>query len=62
LFRADVIDELHLTLCPKIFGGRTAPTIAGGQGAMSLANATLMKLKSLRRIGDELFVVYQRAQ
>lgn len=62
LFRADVVDELNLTLCPKIFGGRTAPTIAGGHGATSLANATLMKLKSTRRIGDELFVVYQRAR
>src|SRR5439155_15699033 len=39
LFRADLVDELHLTICPKIFGGRTAPTIADGVGAPTLAQA-----------------------
>jgi riboflavin-specific deaminase-like protein len=32
LFRADLVDELHLTICPKIFGGRDAPAIADGKG------------------------------
>ena len=39
LFRAGVVDELHLTVCPKIFGGRTAPTIADGRGPPNLAAA-----------------------
>src|SRR5579862_2268917 len=26
LFRAGLVDELHLTICPIIFGGRQAPT------------------------------------
>ncbi|HSH93903.1 MAG TPA: dihydrofolate reductase family protein [Roseimicrobium sp.] len=60
LFRADVVDELHLTLCPKIFGGSTAPTIAEGKGAASLSAATHMNLQSMRRVGDELFVVYSK--
>ena len=30
LFRADLVDEINLTICPKIFGGRSAPTIADG--------------------------------
>ena len=33
LFRAGLVNELHLTVCPKIFGGRAAPTIADGLGA-----------------------------
>ena len=32
LFRAGLVDELHLTICPKIFGGSKAPTIADGAG------------------------------
>ncbi len=60
LFQAGLVDELHLTLCPAIFGGRTAPTLADGVGIVKLADAAQMKLKSLRRIGDELFLVYLR--
>ncbi len=60
LFRADLVDELHLTLCPKIIGGRHAPTIAEGQGVRKLAEARRFALQSARRVGDELFLVYQR--
>jgi 2,5-diamino-6-(ribosylamino)-4(3H)-pyrimidinone 5'-phosphate reductase len=58
LFRAGLVNELHLTICPKIFGGRRAPTIAEGIGVPKLAQASQLKLKSMKRIGDELFVVY----
>ena len=37
LFRAGLVDEINLTICPKIFAGRTAPTIADGQGFADLA-------------------------
>jgi len=59
LFRAGLVNELHLTICPKIFGGRKAPTIAEGVGVQELAHAAQLKLKSMKRIGDELFVVYE---
>ena len=58
LFRAGLVNELHLTICPKIFGGRNAPTIADGTGVRNLAGATRLKLKSMKRVGDELFLVY----
>jgi riboflavin-specific deaminase-like protein len=58
LFRAGLVDELHLTICPKMFGGREAPTIVEGSGIPKLADATQLKLKSMRRIGSELFLVY----
>jgi riboflavin-specific deaminase-like protein len=60
LFRAGVVDEINLTLCPKIFGGRTAPTLADGQGISRLAGAAQYKLTSFRREKAELFTVYSR--
>jgi riboflavin-specific deaminase-like protein len=58
LFRAGLVDELHLTVCPKVFGGRQAPTIADGAGARTLAKAREFELKSARRFGEEMFLVY----
>jgi riboflavin-specific deaminase-like protein len=60
LFRAGLVDELHLTVCPKIFGGRAAPTIADGLGARSLAHAARLTLVSARRKAGEMFFVYRR--
>jgi riboflavin-specific deaminase-like protein len=58
MFRAGLVDELHLTLCPRIIGGRHAPTIADGIGFPKLAHAAQLELKSSKRFGDELFLVY----
>ena len=60
LFRAGLVDELHLTLCPRLIGGRTAPTIADGLGFATLANAFQLRLVRARRVGNELFCVFNR--
>jgi len=60
LFRAGLVDVLHLTLCPRIFGGRSAPTIADGRGLERLAQARRFALRSCRRWGDELFLTLVR--
>lgn len=59
LFRAGIVNQLNLTVCPRIFGGRAAPTIADGVGAGSLARAAQLELESARRQGDEMFLVYR---
>ncbi len=59
LFRAGVVDEVHLTLCPFVFGGQTAPTIAEGIGFPRLPDAARFSLVSSRRRGDEMFLVYR---
>jgi len=59
LFRAGLVDELHLTVCPKVFGGRTAPTIAEGIGRLQLANAASLKMTSVRRRAGEIFLVFE---
>jgi len=58
LFRAGVVKQLHLTVCPLLLGGRSAPTAADGAGWVSLARATQCRLKSRRQVGDEQFLVY----
>lgn len=60
LFRAGVVDEVNLTICPRIFGGRAAPTIAEGKGFATLANALPLQLRSVRRVGTELFLRFTR--
>lgn len=59
LFAEDLVDEIYATLCPTIFGGRNAPTLADGIGVEKLEDATRLKLKSMERIGDELYTIYR---
>jgi len=59
LFRQNLVDEIHLTVCPCLLGGREAPTICDGLGVESLAAATRFSLFSTRRVGDEMFLVYR---
>jgi 2,5-diamino-6-(ribosylamino)-4(3H)-pyrimidinone 5'-phosphate reductase len=59
LFEAGLVNEIHVTLCPVILGGRTAPTMADGKGFPKLADAARLKLTSQKRVEDELFLVYR---
>lgn len=59
LIRAGLVDELHLTICPTIFGGRTAPTLCDGTGFERLADAARFELTSMKRIGDEVFLIFR---
>ena len=58
LFAASLVDELHLTICPTIFGGRNAPTIVDGAGYSKLSDAAQLELKSARRVSEEMFLVF----
>ncbi|MBI3869045.1 MAG: dihydrofolate reductase family protein [Verrucomicrobia bacterium] len=60
LFAADLVDEIHVTWCPWIFGGRTSPTLAEGVGFGSLAEARRFRLSSVRQRGKELFLRFVR--
>jgi len=59
LIRQNLVDEIYVTVCPLIFGGRNAPTLADGVGVKSVDEATRLQLKSMKRVGQELFLVYR---
>ncbi|HEX7652950.1 MAG TPA: dihydrofolate reductase family protein [Verrucomicrobiae bacterium] len=60
LFRADLVDEINLTHCPLILGGRSAPTIAEGQGLAKLALTKDFQLQSRKFFKGELFTSFIR--
>jgi riboflavin biosynthesis pyrimidine reductase len=62
LFHAGLVDELHLTICPVVFGGRSAPTLATGPDVEHLAKATRLSLATMKKAGAELFLVFSRSQ
>ena len=61
LFRQGLVDELHLTVGPIIFGGRAAPTIADGENAPRLKDAAQFQLHRQKSVGDEMFLVFRKS-
>jgi 5-amino-6-(5-phosphoribosylamino)uracil reductase len=57
LFAARAVDELSLTLVPRILGGSSAPTVVEGAGFEPdvIPDAQLVRVE---RLGDELFLLY----
>ncbi len=57
LWEQDLVDEFHLTICPLIFGGSTAPTPCMGSG---LAIPRQLELIETKSIGSEVYLYYRR--
>jgi len=55
-----LVDEIYLTLCPVIVGGKSSPTPVDGPGFLP-ARYPWFCLDRVRRKGDELFLHYHRA-
>jgi 5-amino-6-(5-phosphoribosylamino)uracil reductase len=58
LFDEDLIDELWLTLCPVVFGGKSAPTPVGGTGFIQ-SQGKKLQLLEVKQIEQELFLHYR---
>ena len=57
-FEADLVDEIYITVTPRILGGSTSPTVADGKGFLSRSH-THLELVSSRRRGNEVFLKYR---
>jgi riboflavin-specific deaminase-like protein len=58
LLEADLVDELNVTITPRIFGGRPAPTLTGVAGAF-LPSSTQLELQSFSPLEGECFLRYR---
>jgi len=56
-FNAGLVDEIYMTLCPVIIGGREAPTPVDGVG-FTADNIIHFELMETRKIGHEIFQRY----
>ena len=57
LLSDNLVDELYLTVCPLLIGGKTAPTPVSGLG-FTLPRTPKLKLKSVRSEGGEEILHY----
>jgi riboflavin-specific deaminase-like protein len=60
LLSAQLIDELHVTVCPRVFGGAKAPTLTGLAGAF-LPRSVSLELRDMQVIADECYLRYRIA-
>jgi diaminohydroxyphosphoribosylaminopyrimidine deaminase/5-amino-6-(5-phosphoribosylamino)uracil reductase len=54
--REGLVDRLLFFLAPKIIGGRRAPGIFAGEGALRVRDAQPLEILKLRRIGPDLMI------
>jgi len=54
---ADAVDEIYVTVCPLVLGGRAAPTVVDGEG-FPFDAAPRLALAHVNRVGDELYCRY----
>jgi 5-amino-6-(5-phosphoribosylamino)uracil reductase len=58
MLAVDLIDELHLTVCPLLIGGKTSPSPVEGQGFLQ-DRAPHLELLNVKQIEGELFLHYR---
>jgi 5-amino-6-(5-phosphoribosylamino)uracil reductase len=58
LLEADLLDELHITLCPLLLGGKGAPSPVAGAGFLQ-DQAPRLVLLDVKQVEHELFLHYR---
>jgi len=58
MLAADLVDEIYLTFCPRIFGGAGVPALTGPAGEF-FARSIRARLVHFEIVGDECFSHYR---
>ncbi len=58
LIELDLIDEIWLTVCPLILGGKNSPTPVDGLG-LSQKSAKNLQLLAVKQVAEEVFLHYR---
>jgi len=58
MLNARLVDEVHVTLAPRIVGGEDATTLVEGTGVSKVGSAIKLSLKDVRRDDGELVLNY----
>jgi len=57
--RDGIVDEVHVFVAPKIFGGKTAMTPVGGQGVEHVDDAFMLNLEDIRKFDQDVYLIYK---
>ena len=57
--KENLVDEVIITVTPYLVGGVTATTLVDGNGFSTIAKSTKLKLKSARRMNNEIILHYE---
>lgn len=56
-----LVDEVQVTIAPKIVGGEAAKTLVGGTGFSKVKDGVELRPSRIQRIGDDILLVYRLA-
>ena len=57
--KENLIDEIIITITPYLVGGVSATTLVDGDGFSTITKSTKLKLKSARRMNNEIILHYE---
>lgn len=60
LMQANLVDEFHLVLAPKVIGDDRAVSVLSGRTVMSMDEAEKWRLVSHEQVGPDLWLIYRR--
>ncbi len=58
IFRAGIADRVEVFVAPKLFGGSEAKTPVGGIGIEKVSECTMLWLKKVKQVGDDVLLSY----